>query len=197
MSRRFPPEQMQANPAFRIACRKIFRYNPIGKGSDDMPAHTYEQMAAWFRRRPRLCKLLLFMNTLIPAVFYTSFPVLLLLQLAGDGHWLRSILTAGIPFIALSVFRKLWNRPRPYEALGITPLIPKEKKGQSFPSRHVFSAFIIAMCWLYYIPAVGVVLLVLAALLAVIRVVGGVHYISDVVAGFVFAVACGLIGFWI
>lgn len=162
-----------------------------------MNVGTYEQMAAWFRHRPGLCKLLLAMNTLIPAVFYASFPVLLLLQFAGSGHWLRSALTAGIPFIALSIFRRLWNRPRPYEALGITPLIPKEKKGRSFPSRHVFSAFIIAMCWLYYIPTVGLVLLVLAAMLAVIRVVGGVHYVSDVVAGFVFAVVCGLTGFWI
>lgn len=162
-----------------------------------MSVQAYERMAAWLRRRPGLCKLLLFLNFLIPTVFYISFPVLLLLQFFGGGQWLRSILTAGIPFIALSVFRKLWNRPRPYETPGFTPLIPKEKKGQSFPSRHVFSAFIIAMCWLYYIPAVGLVLLVLSAMLAVIRVVGGVHYVSDVAAGGVFAVVCGLIGFWI
>lgn len=162
-----------------------------------MKAEAYEKITLWFRGRPVLYKWLLFLNTSIPAVFYISFPVLVIRQLAGGGQWLHSILTAGIPFAALSVFRRLLNRPRPYEMLAITPLIPREKKGESFPSRHVFSAFIIAMCWLRELPVFGVVLCVLAAVLAVIRVVGGVHYVSDVVAGGMFALVCGLIGFWI
>lgn len=162
-----------------------------------MKAEAYEKIAQWFRGRPELCRWLLFLNTLIPAVFYISFPVLVIRQLAGGGQWLHSILTAGIPFVILSIFRRLLNRPRPYEALGITPLIPREKKGKSFPSRHVFSAFIIAMCWLRELPVFGAVLCVPAAVLALIRVVGGVHYVSDVVAGGVFGIACGLIGFWI
>lgn len=162
-----------------------------------MHAEDYARMAEWFRHRPGLCKLLLFMNILIPAVFYASFPMLLIWQFAVGGQWLRTALTAGIPFAALSIFRRLYNRPRPYEALGITPLIPKEKKGHSFPSRHVFSAFMIAMCWFKFIPVVGLVLMVFASVLAVIRVAGGVHYISDAAVGGAFAVACGLLGFWI
>ncbi len=162
-----------------------------------MKAETYANIAEWFRRRPGACRLLLFLNASIPAVFYVSFPLLIFLQFALGGQWQRSILTAGIPFVALSVFRRVYNRPRPYEKLGITPLIPKEKKGHSFPSRHVFSAFIIAMCWLNFVPTVGTVFLALAAALAGIRVVGGVHYVSDVAVGGLFGIVCGLIGFWI
>lgn len=162
-----------------------------------MDKASYERLSGAIRSKPALLRALLFLNLAIPAVFYASFPLLLILELAGGGQWLRSLLVAAVPFALLTVFRKCCNRPRPYEALGIRPLISKEKSGQSFPSRHVFSAFIIAMCWLRYLPWVGFALLGLGALLGAIRVVGGVHYVSDVLAGAGFAVVCGLCGFWL
>lgn len=162
-----------------------------------MQKETYERTADFIRRHGVLLRLLLGLNIAIPTVFYGSFPVLLLWQFFTGGAYLRTTLTADIPFVLLTVFRRAYNRPRPYEALGITPLIAKEKSGQSFPSRHVFSAFIIAMCWLRFEPTVGAVLLVFGLILGIIRVLGGVHYISDVVAGGLFAVVCGLAGLWI
>ena len=65
--------------------------------------------------------------------------------------------------------------------------------GRSFPSRHVFSAFIIAFTVLICSPAasplwfIGILLAVLAAIIACVRVISGVHFISDVVGAFVFA----------
>ena len=43
------------------------------------------------------------------------------------------------------------------------------------PSRHIFSITIIAMCWLYIYQPVGIILLVMTLVLAVLRVVMGVH----------------------
>ena len=70
-----------------------------------------------------------------------------------------------------------------YTALGFTPLFPKDKTGQSMPSRHCFSAAAIAGTAWYVLPPLGAVLAVLGVLIAISRVVTGVHYISDVLAG--------------
>ena len=57
-------------------------------------------------------------------------------------------LGAGVAFAAVTLFRKAVNAPRPYETLGIDPLIEKDTAGRSFPSRHTFSLFMIAATWL-------------------------------------------------
>ena len=64
------------------------------------------------------------------------------------------------------------------------------------PSRHLFSMAMIAMCWLYWCAPVGVVLLLLCAVMGYIRVVGGVHFPRDVIAGALGGVILGL-SFWI
>ena len=97
----------------------------------------------------------------------------------------------------LSVFRSAVNRPRPYEAFELPPVIKKDTKGHSFPSRHVFSATIIAMTFILHSPWswLGIIFLAVSLLLAVVRVVSGVHYISDVVAGIVVAVVASVLGY--
>ena len=61
----------------------------------------------------------------------------------------KLILTPLTSFIEVSFFRKCIDAKRPYVKYNITPLVKKDKKGESMPSRHVFSITIIAMCWLY------------------------------------------------
>lgn len=109
----------------------------------------------------------------------------------------KLILTPLTSFIVVSFFRKCIDAKRPYIKYNITPLVKKDKKGESMPSRHVFSITIIAMCWLYIYQPVGIVLLVLTVVLAVLRVITGVHFIRDVIAGIAVGVLCGFIGLWI
>lgn len=109
----------------------------------------------------------------------------------------KLILTPLTSFIVVSFFRKCIDAKRPYVKYNITPLVKKEKKGESMPSRHVFSITIIAMCWLYIYQPVGIILLILTVILAAVRVITGVHFIRDVLAGIVVGVLCGFIGLWI
>ena len=99
----------------------------------------------------------------------------------------------GISFVAVSIFRKCYNAKRPYEIYDFKPLIPKDTIGKSFPSRHVFSATTIAMFTLLLNPWLGGTMLFLAAILAILRVLGGVHYPSDVLAGYVIGILVGLL----
>ena len=97
-------------------------------------------------------------------------------------------------FVVGTLVRKLIDRPRPYTALGFTPLFPKDKTGQSMPSRHCFSAAAIAGTAWYVLPPLGAVLAVLGVLIAISRVVTGVHYISDVLAGLAFGSVFAVLG---
>lgn len=117
-------------------------------------------------------------------MIFTAYPCLLLgLLLQKDIRLVRAICVPLDGFIIVTVVRAWINRPRPYEVFALPPVIPKDTKGHSWPSRHVFSAAVIGFTFLWIRPAVGIVGLILTAFLAWIRVVSGVHFISDVAAG--------------
>ena len=108
---------------------------------------------------------------------------------------LEPILICGVPFVAVTVIRKIINAPRPYE---IFPLfegeLPKSKKGESFPSRHAFSAFVIGTLTLLTDPFLGIPLLLCALAMSAARVLLGVHFVRDVVAGGAIGIASAVIG---
>ena len=93
------------------------------------------------------------------------------------------ILVPALSFVAVSIFRRLYNARRPYEVYGFKPLIRKETEGKSFPSRHVFSIFVIAVTIWHFYPQACIVLCLAGVILGVIRVVTGVHFPRDVIAG--------------
>lgn len=128
---------------------------------------------------------LLFKNSIIP---FDTNSLLLTAKL---------ILTPAASFILLSVIRQCINSKRPYEKYDIKPLFVRQAKGNSMPSRHVFSNTIIAMCFMYVSPLLGSFYILLSIIMAASRVLAGVHFIRDVLAGFVCGVVCGFIGLWL
>lgn len=100
-------------------------------------------------------------------------------------------------FLLVSLVRRAVNAPRPYEALGINPLINKDTRGRSFPSKHVFSSFCIASCWTVWCAPAGCALLAAACCIAAARVLGGVHWPRDVVTAALLGLTCGaLVWLW-
>lgn len=163
-----------------------------------MTKETYVKMTQPFRDNPRLAWGIHMLNKACTGLMYAAYPLLLLYMLVNrDSEILQAVLVPGISFVLLSVGRHLLNRPRPYEAFEVPPVIKKDTKGKSFPSRHVFSATMIAMTFLLISPWswVGVIFLLVTLLLAVVRVVSGVHYISDVLAGIVVGVLAAIVGY--
>lgn len=138
------------------------------------------------------------LNRLITLSVYTTYPlVLIYLIYTGDTRMWRVILAPAISFVLVSIFRNLLNAPRPYEVTGTAPIIKKDTKGKSFPSRHVFSVFVIAATLYFISSPLGIVLMLAGCILAVLRVIGGVHFPRDVIAGAVIGILSGILGFYI
>ncbi len=162
-----------------------------------MTKETYIKMTRPFRT-PGMAKGIHITNKVCTMVMYVAYPLLLIYMLwQKDKDLLQAVLVPGISFVALTIFRACFNRPRPYETFETSPVIKKDTKGKSFPSRHVFSAMVIAMTFLLVSPwtAVGVIFVVLTVLMAIVRVVSGVHYPSDVIVGAAFAIVVAIIGY--
>ena len=159
-----------------------------------MTKEQYERWSAPFPRGSRRVKILIIADKLITGAVFVSYPALLLyLLLQADYRQLCfCFFIPACSFLLISFFRSIYSAQRPYEVLGITPLIPKETKGKSFPSRHVFSAFVIGMTFLFVIKPLGILILAAGTVMAYIRVVGGVHFPKDTAAGALLGILCGM-----
>ena len=158
----------------------------------------YDHIAGNIENRPFLLSLLRTFNRFMTAVMHMIYLTLLATTYLQQGLGKQVGIYLFIPasgFVILSFLRKKINAPRPYEVWEIIPLLDRDSPGQSMPSRHVFSATIISMACLHASLSVGVILLVLSAFLGLVRVSGGVHYLKDVVVGYIFGLVWGVIFF--
>ena len=158
----------------------------------------YDHVAGNIENKPFLLRLLRdfnrFMTIVMPMIYLTMLATTYLQQGFGK-QILIYVFIPATGFVILSFLRKKINAPRPYEEWDIKPLLDRDSPGQSMPSRHVFSATIISMACLHASLSVGVILLVLSAFLGLVRVSGGVHYLKDVVVGYICGLAWGVLFF--
>lgn len=159
----------------------------------------YERVRPFFVSHPYYLSLLKWANRLVTLLMpLLYFYVLWAAYLKASELWvvLAYLLVPASGFILLSVIRKAINWPRPYELGTFPPLLNREGKGSSMPSRHVFSAAIIStVAWGVH-PLLSVLGLSLALLLAGVRVLAGVHFVRDVVVGFLSAILWGFFWFY-
>jgi undecaprenyl-diphosphatase len=87
--------------------------------------------------------------------------------------------------------KKLSQRPRPcqFEPHCWSKVLPPDQF--SFPSGHAMTAFSVALVVSYFYPSLEGVLFFLALSIALSRIVLGMHFLSDVLAGMVLGVALG------
>ncbi len=168
-----------------------------------MTEATYKKIEVYFNSHKAAFIVLKAVYSYLPLLIYALYPVLLInnfidILKGGDiEDLIRTLVVPAVTFLSVSLLRILINKPRPYEAMDINPIFKKDTKGKSFPSRHSASIFTIAMASFGFSTAVGTVLIILGVLMCISRVIGGVHYISDVIAGAVYSVILGIFGLYI
>ena len=160
--------------------------------NEHVPGDTYIGVLIKVYKNPPLAALLRLVSTL--AVLFSVFVFALTLATSDIRRAIELAVISAVPFIAVSIIRRAINAPRPYELLGIYETAPKKKSGESFPSRHVFSAFLIATVAMPTYPILAAVLMLLGAALATARVLLGIHFLRDVLTGAIIGAISGGIG---
>lgn len=160
-----------------------------------IPTSRYEKVLYSVYKNESLCELLRVLGYalsfgVIYAFLVYSVKLLDVSYILAAELWMIT----GVPFLAVSLVRRLINAPRPYELLPFYERKPKRKSGSSFPSRHVFSAFVIGVALMPYSLLVGILVALCGVALAITRVLLGVHFIRDVAAGAIIGALCGGIG---
>ncbi|MDE6851823.1 MAG: phosphatase PAP2 family protein [Lachnospiraceae bacterium] len=160
-----------------------------------MTREQYVSVMEWIRNKPYGILMIKWSGkgiTYLTAFVYFAAGIFLVWQ--RDQRVIPLVVTPAVSFLLVSIFRGKYGAIRPYEKYGFVPLIPKETQGKSFPSRHVFSIFVIAtvICYIWLLP--GIILLLLGMILALLRVAMGVHFPKDVLAGALIGVVCGCVG---
>lgn len=163
-----------------------------------MKQETYVKVSDFVRRFRYGEAIVKYGNIFITRIVYIAFLVLLAMLLwQKDERIVRVVLVCGISFVLVSLIRKFYNEDRPYTTYDFEPVVKKDKTGESMPSRHVFSGFVIAMAFLYVNPLWSVLIFICSAVMCFGRVIAGVHFPRDVIVGAVFGIMCGYVGFFL
>ena len=96
-----------------------------------------------------------------------------------------------VGILVFKTLKKLSHRPRPcqLEPHCWSRVLPPDQF--SFPSGHTMSAFSIALVVSYFYPSLEGTLFFLALSIAVSRIVLGMHFLSDVLAGAILGAMLG------
>ena len=156
----------------------------------------YANISKPFREKPGAVRAINVLDKGLVALIAIGYLIDIILLIAGaDARAGRFIAVPAAGFVIATAIRAAIDAPRPYEEHDIDPLIPKDTHGKSCPSRHIFSAFIIAFAIMWLNVPLGIVAVALGCVVAWCRIVGGVHYLRDDIAAIALAAACALIGF--
>lgn len=164
-----------------------------------MTRETYLKMTAATRgalsRLPGREKLLRLPTYLCALIYMIA---LLRLMVLRDIRLYRVLIVPAVCFLVCTVLRPVIGRQRPYDRFNAVPVGGYEPgKGKSLPSRHTASAAAIAFAIIYVFPSgwTAAAMLALAALIALLRVLAGQHYPSDVAAALLLSGVISLAGY--
>ena len=160
----------------------------------------YSNIYNWFMAKHYRLNILQIIYKYLPILTALAYFIIILYHIFYKSNYIaaaRVILVPFAAFVTVTFLRKFINAPRPYTKYNITPLIPKKKQYESFPSRHTLSITIIAMTGSYTDVRLGIVLWCMAVILATSRVLAGVHFVKDVCGAAVISIVFGYIGLWV
>ena len=154
----------------------------------------YENMYKWVESKPALFSALGVIDKVGVLLTVCSYAFMLVASFVGGG-WqsaLRYLLFSAVPFAVLTVVRRLINAKRPAEVFGLADACGK--RGESMPSRHVFSAFLIGTLLTAEWAILGALVLLIGVSIGACRVLRAKHFVRDCVAGALAGAITGIIG---
>jgi undecaprenyl-diphosphatase len=148
-------------------------------------ASQYTFIRDWFRLMSRLGDGVFWYTMLLGIIF-----------IQGESAWmsvLHIVITGLLGTLVYKWLKGKTLRPRPYQVLQDVWLTGKPLDYFSFPSGHTLHAVTFTCMTLAYFPSLALLVIPFSIMVAMSRVVLGLHYPSDVLAGAVIGVALSLI----
>lgn len=133
----------------------------------------------------------------VPLFVVATFALWFLARPYGALRWklatANALVAAAVAMLANQAIAHVWLRARPFTTHpDATVLLTARSPDPSFPSDHAAAAFAIAVAVLLVSRRVGAIFLAAATLIAISRVLLGVHYPGDVAAGALVGAAAAL-----
>lgn len=129
-------------------------------------------------------------------IFFLLFGIMsAILLIYNDERFFRFFFVTVFVILFNMIIRKVINRKRPFDIFGIDSIV-YHKSGGSFPSNHSASAMIISFAFFYINHMAGIITFIMAFITGISRVFAGIHYLSDVIAGFFVGSFFGCIFFY-
>jgi undecaprenyl-diphosphatase len=125
----------------------------------------------------------------------------LILLLCGGERRFAALEAGGLSAaVGIALFRALKNTSKRKRPCEIEPhcwasILPPDK--YSFPSGHAITAFAVAISVGFFYPYLEISLLAAAFLIAASRIILGMHFLSDVIAGSAIGIGLGFASFHI
>jgi undecaprenyl-diphosphatase len=149
-------------------------------------------------RAPRWFRILMIMMTRLGDGWLWYSIGLILLIFGGSQKFLAIGAATAAAAAGVFLFRTLKHASRRKRPCEIEPhcwasILPPDK--YSFPSGHSITSFAIALSIGMFYPDLQIVLLVVALLIASSRIILGMHFLSDVLAGSAIGILLGYFGY--
>ncbi|MBL7575355.1 undecaprenyl-diphosphatase [Peptoniphilus asaccharolyticus DSM 20463] len=106
---------------------------------------------------------------------------------------LEIILSLIVSTLLVQILKRIFSRNRPYWILENLNTYGIDLSDYSFPSGHSAAAFTLGMTIALNYPAIKIVVLIVATLIAISRIYLGVHYPTDVLAGVIIGIIASVI----
>lgn len=154
-----------------------------------------EKLLTKIYKKRGLTRVLGVMSHIISALFVLAFLFCVSVMIYAEEYRVALLFMSSslAGYLLVSAAREVLDAPRPYEIYEFYEILPKKKKGKSFPSRHAYSAFAIATLSFAVGYPICIALFSLALILCICRALLGIHFIRDLIAGALIGVISGLI----
>lgn len=161
-----------------------------------MKPENYIKLNNFIKSHKKLEKAIIFIDKGFPKpVMWIFYSMLFFLAIKKDKRVFACASIPWIDFYIVTKIRNKINRKRPFENLGFEPIVP-HSKGKSCPSRHASSSVIITFAVYFISPFWGIITGIISFFVCFSRILTGVHYISDVIAGMAISIFIGTATFF-
>ncbi len=136
-----------------------------------------------------------FLAHIFPYILVAPFIYLIARNYKKYGWFVGEVFFAGLfgKFVLGETIRYFFPRIRPFEIIEEINLLLPYKDSASYPSGHAVFFFAVSTVVYFHNKKIGIIFFILSSLIAISRIISGVHWPLDIFAGVLLGILSGII----